>query len=54
MTKKITIEVSDEAHEELVKIQETKKKELKAKVPIAVIAAEVIEDSVVKKSSNVS
>lgn len=51
MTKKITIEVSDEAHEELVKIQEAKKKELRAKVAIAVIAAEVIEKAVVNGSN---
>ncbi len=49
MSKKLTIEVSDDVHKQLTNIQDKKKGELKAKVPLAVIAAEVLEETLVKK-----
>ncbi len=48
MSKKLTIEVSDEVHAQLVAIQDKKKEEVKAKVPLAIIAAEVLEETLVK------
>lgn len=44
MTKKITIEVSEQVHKVLLEKQEEKKKALKAKVPLAVIVSEVLEE----------
>lgn len=49
MPKKITIEVSDQVHQALLAKQEEKKKAVKAKVPIAIIVAEILEESLVKK-----
>ena len=48
MGKKLTIEVSDEVHAQLVAIQDKKKAEVKAKVPLAIIAAEVLAETLVK------
>lgn len=48
MSKKLTIEVSDEVHAQLVAMQDKKKGEVNAKVPLAIIAAEVLEETLVK------
>lgn len=48
MGKKPTIEVSDEVHAQPVAIQDQKKAEVKAKVPLAIIAAEVLAATLVK------
>lgn len=48
MTKKITIEVSDEVHNELLKIQLDKRLKEGGKKPIAVVVAEVLNETLVK------
>ncbi|HYH15730.1 MAG TPA: hypothetical protein VD794_10945 [Flavisolibacter sp.] len=48
MPKKITIEVSDEVHEALIGKQEEKRRAIKAKVPIAIIVAEVLEETLIR------